>query len=186
MRVSATTRAALPLLLALGVVPALVHVAIVATGHGHAVALVGIARLFRLGVVTASAMMHWAIYGGLLLTFGLTLRPGREALITRMARQIHGALSDEVTVYTRRANWAWCGFFAAQLTTSITLFVFAPLVVWSFFVNVLDLPLVATMFTVEYLCRRLCLRDPPRQSLAQIVRLITDVRKPGDQPAGLP
>ena len=164
----------------------LVHVAIVATAQGHIGAPVGIARLFRLGVVTASALTHWAIYGGLLLTFGLTLRPGRQALLTTMARKVHGALSDEVTVYTRRATWAWCGFFAAQLTTSVTLFLFAPLVVWSFFVNVLDLPLVATMFAAEYLCRLTCLRDPPRQSLAQIVRMITEVRKPGDEPAGLP
>jgi len=186
MRVSATTRAALPLLLALGVLPMLVHVAIVVTSHGHTGAPVGIAHLFRLGVVTASALTHWAIYGGLLLTFGLTLRPGREALLTMMARKMHGALSDEVTVYTRRATWAWCGFFATQLTTSVTLFLFAPLVVWSFFVNVLDLPLVATMFVAEYLCRLTCLRDPPRQSLAQVVRMIAEVRKPGDEPASLP
>jgi uncharacterized membrane protein len=186
MRVSATTRAALPLLLVLGIVPLLIHVAIVTTSQGHAAALAGIPRLFRLGVVTASALTHWTIYGGLLLTFGLTLRPGRVALLTTMARKMHGPLSDEVTVYTRRATWAWCGFFAVQLTTSVTLFLFAPLVIWSFFVNVLDLPLVATMFAAEYLCRLNCLREPPRQSLAQIVRLITDVRKPGDEPAGLP
>ncbi len=186
MRVSATARAALPVVMVLGIVPALVHVAIVATSHGHVAAVFGITRLFRLGVVTASAITHWAIYSGLLLTFGLTLRPGRDALLTTMARKVHGALTDEVTVYTRRATWAWCGFFATQLTTSVTLFLFAPLVVWSFFVNVLDLPLVAAMFTAEYLCRLRCLQDPPRQTLAQIVRMIADVRKPSDEPAGVP
>ncbi|MDE2513521.1 MAG: hypothetical protein KGL22_05395, partial [Alphaproteobacteria bacterium] len=93
---------------------------------------------------------------------------------------------DELVVYTRRVTWAWCGFFAVQLTTSVTLFLFAPLVVWSFFVNVLDIPLVAAMFGAEYLCRIHCLRDPPRHSLAAILAMITDVRKPREGPVASP
>ncbi len=185
MSLSATTRAALPVVTALGVVPVLIHVAIVATSRRHSGEVFGIVHLFRLGVVTASALTHWTIYGGLLLTFGLTLRPGHEALLTKMARKLHGAISQEVAVYTRRATFAWCGFFAAQLMTSVTLFLFAPLVVWSFYVNILDLPLVATMFVAEYLCRFWCLKNPPRQSLAQIVRVIAEVRKPSGEAASL-
>jgi uncharacterized membrane protein len=130
-----------------------------------------------MSLVTVSALTHWVIYAGLLATFGSTLRPGRDALITAMARRMHGPISDELAVYTRRVTWAWCGFFAVQLTTSVGLFVFAPLVVWSFFVNVLDIPLVATMFGAEYACRLHCLSDPPRHSLAAIVDMIADAGK---------
>ncbi len=133
--------------------------------------------LFKVGFVTASALMHWVIYSSLLVTFALTLRPGREPLITAIARKMHGAIPDEMVVYTRRVTIAWCCFFAAQLSTSIALFLFAPLVVWSFFVNILDIPLVITMFAAEYAVRLRCLRNPPRLSLALIVNMIADIRK---------
>jgi uncharacterized membrane protein len=171
-------------LLALLVVPLLFHVAIVETSHVRLALVPHIAPLFKLGFVTASALAHWAIYSTLLLTFALTLRPGREPLITGMARRLHGVLSDEMVVYTRRVTMAWSGFFALQLATSVTLFIFAPLVVWSFFVNILDLPLVAAMFAAEYAVRLRCLRDPPRHSLAAIMSMIADVRKPREEPAG--
>jgi uncharacterized membrane protein len=64
------------------------------------------------------------------------------------------------------------------------LFCFAPLVIWSFFVNILDLPLVVAMFAAEYAVRLRCLRDPPRHSLAAIVNMIAEIRKPQEQPAG--
>lgn len=88
-------------------------------------------------------------------------------------------------MYTRRVTWAWCCFFAAQLATSVTLFFFTPVVVWSFFVNVLDLPLVVVMFLAEYRCRLRCLRNPPRHSLTEIIRMVTDVRKPLEEPTSL-
>jgi uncharacterized membrane protein len=162
---------------ALALVPLLFHLFIAETSRVHFASFLSFGALFRMSVVTVSALTHWAIYGGLLATFGSTLRPGRDALITAMARRMHGAISDELAVYTRRVTWAWCGFFAVQLTTSVLLFAFAPLVVWSFFVNVLDIPLVATMFGAEYVCRFHCLSDPPRHSLAAIFDMIVDAGK---------
>jgi hypothetical protein len=169
-----------PAVLALVLAPVLVHLAIVATSH----ASLGVGGVLRFGFVTAAAVTHWAIYSGLFLTFALTLRPDRDALITAMARRLYGAIPDELARYTRRVTWAWSCFFVAQLTTSVVLFFFAPLVVWSFFVNILDLPLVAAMFLAEYLCRIRCLSDPPRHSLSDIIRMISDVRKSTEEPAG--
>src|SRR5487761_173773 len=186
MSVAAATRPRIPVFLALAVVPLLFHLAIIETGRAHLASPQSLGALCRSGFVAASALTHWAIYGGLLATFALTLRPGRDALITAMARRLHGAIADELVVYTRRVTWAWCGFFAVQLTTSVTLFLFAPLVVWSFFVNVLDIPLVAAMFGAEYWCRIHCLRDPPRHSLAAILGMIADVRKPREGPVASP
>jgi len=186
MAIAAATRARLLAITAVAIVPIVFHVVIVETSHIHFASLLSVGALFRTGFVTASAFTHWAIYGGLLLTFGLTLRPGREPLITAMARKLHGAVPDELAVYTRRVTIAWCCFFAAQLTTSITLFVFAPLVIWSFFVNVLDIPMVVAMYAAEYLCRLHCLQNPPRHSLAEIFDMVAEARKPRAEPASLP
>ncbi|HKR19253.1 MAG TPA: hypothetical protein VJS41_03840 [Stellaceae bacterium] len=183
MAVAAATRARLSAIAALAVVPVVFHVIIVETSRIHFASPLSLGALFRSGFVTVSAFTHWAIYGGLLLTFGLTLRPGRDPLITAMARKLHGPISGELVIYTRRVTMAWCCFFAAQLATSITLFVLAPLVVWSFFVNVLDIPMVVAMYTAEYFCRLHCLKDPPRHSLATILDMVADVRKPREERA---
>lgn len=171
-------------LLALAVIPVFFHLAIVETNHVPLGLVPRFAPLFKLGFVTASALTHWTIYATLLLTFALTLRPGREPLIREMARRMHGVLSDEMVIYTRRVTVAWSLFFLGQLTISVTLFIFAKLVVWSFFVNILDLPLVAAMFAAEYAVRLRSLRNPPRHSLAAILNMIADTRKPREEPAG--
>jgi uncharacterized membrane protein len=170
--------------LALAVVPVFFHLALVETSHVRLALVPHVAPLFKLGFVTASALTHWTIYTMLLLTFVPTLGPGREPLISGMARRLRGLLSDEMVIYTRRVTLAWSVFFLAQLVTSVTLFIFAPLVVWSFFVNILDLPLVAAMFGAEYAVRLRYLRNPPRHSMAAILNMIADVRKPREEPAG--
>ena len=93
------------------------------------------------------------VYCALLWMFARTLAPGREALVTALARHVHGTLPDEITAYTRQVNWAWCLFFGAMALTSLLLFALAPLALWSLFVNVLSLPLIAAMFVAEYAYR---------------------------------
>ena len=186
MAAAATGRARILAVAGLVLVPVVLHFIIVATGHMASSPGLSFALLARVSFVTVSAAGHWAIYTGLLTTFAVTLRPGREALLTTMARKLHGTLSDEVATYTRQATFAWCLFFAAQLTTSVMLFFFAPLVVWSFFVNVLDIPLVATMFAAEYVFRILWLKNPPRHSFSAIVGMIADVRKSREEWASSP
>jgi uncharacterized membrane protein len=185
MGVAAAARKCPPVI-ALALIPLLLHIAIVASNHEPLSFVTRFGQWLRLGFVTASALMHWGIYGGLLLTFALTLRPGHEPLISTISRRLHGSLSDEVVAYTRSVTIAWCGFFAAQLMTSIALFFLAPLVVWSFFVNVLDLPLVASMFAAEYGFRLRHLRHPPRESLSVIFTMIANARKPHEEAAGSP
>jgi hypothetical protein len=159
--------------LAFCAVPVLFHLVIMETSHIHLGLSLG--GLFKLGFVTASVLTHWGIYSGLLLTFGLTLRSGHEPLITAMARRMHGALDTEITRYTRGVTIAWCVFFGCQLTVSITLFCAAPLVVWSYFVNIFDIPLVAAMFGAEYMFRIWYLPNPPRHSLAAILQMVAEV-----------
>jgi uncharacterized membrane protein len=178
MRDVAATRKPFLAVLMLGILPVLFHLTIVETSHVHFALALSISVLFKLGFVTVSALMHWAIYSSLFLAFALTLRPGHESLITAMARRMHGDLSGELALYTRRVTIAWTCFFAAQLGMSIALFCFASLVVWSFFVNILDIPLVVAMFSAEYAYRLRCLQNPPRHSLAVILNMVAELRKP--------
>jgi hypothetical protein len=176
-----------PLLGILGV-SVLFHIVIVETA-GLPAAL-SIAGVLKLGVIGFSALGYWALYTSLLVTFGLTLRRGHTPLITGMAHRLHDTLSDEMIRYTRGVTIAWCVFFAVQLLTSIGLFCFAPITAWSVFVNLLDFPLVVTMFAAEYACRLRLLRDPPRHSLAMIVEMVSNcMRQPpagSSPPGGLP
>jgi uncharacterized membrane protein len=169
-------------------VPVLFHIVIVETNKLPLALSAG--SLFKVSVIGCSALGHWSIYASLLATFALTLRSGQVPLITAMAYRLHGALSDEMISYTRGVTIAWALFFAAQLLTSIVLFCFAPLTAWSVFVNLLDIPLVVTMFAAEYAVRLRVLRHPPRHSLAMIVEMVRDCmhQSPASPspPSGLP
>jgi len=121
-------------------------------------------------VVPLAGLPHAAAYSSLLWLFGRTLQPGREALITAVARRFHGSLPAYMELYTRRLTGAWCVFFAAQLGLSALLFAFASLETWSLFVNVLNLPLLAAMFAGDYLFRVLRYRGYPHASITQSVR----------------
>jgi uncharacterized membrane protein len=106
-----------------------------------------------LGLAAAYGLPHAAIYLFLLWLFGRTLLPGREPLVTGLARSVRGALPPHQEVYTRGVTVAWCVFFAAQVAVSALLFLLAPLDAWSLFINVLNLPLLVLMFAAEYLYR---------------------------------
>lgn len=144
-----------------------------------AIALFGLSwRSARDGLLAASAISHAAIYVGLLALFGRTLLAGREPLITWIARRIRGSLTDEMLVYTRRVTIAWCLFFAGQLAMSALLFAVAPPTVWSFFINVLDLPLVAAMFLTEYAYRLRKFWNYSHGSIADVVRVFSERPNP--------
>ena len=97
------------------------------------------------GPLVASAVPHAMAYLTLLVVFAVSLQPGREAIVTILARKARGALSGEIVRYTRRVTWAWCWFFVAQLMGSLVLLLFAPLDAWSLFVNLCNLPLIGAM-----------------------------------------
>lgn len=159
---------------AIAVIPVASHLIILATRHIPLGLAPTAGGLFKLGFVTVSALTHWGIYISLLASFALTLRPGREPFITVLARRMHGTVTDEMVGYTRKVTIAWVLFFACQLSLSVGLFCFAPLTAWSFFVNILDIPLVITMFGVEYAVRLRVLRDPPRHGFTAMFAMIAD------------
>jgi len=162
-------------------------------GAGAVLFLAGAWLSGRYSLFTTAGIPYVAAYAVILTVFGTSLLPGREPLITAIARRIHGALRPDIVIYTRRVTIAWCCFFAFQLIVSLTLFFCASTVVWSFYVNVLDLPLVALMFGAEYLYRITHVRDWPHSTVAQIIRAFAQrnaapAKHPspaGPNPAGL-
>ena len=124
----------------------------------------------HLGLAAATGVPHAAAYGFLLFLFGHTLLPGREPLVTGLARRVHGTLPPYMEAYTRRVTAAWCVFFVAQLGISAVLFLHASLDTWSAFVNLLNFPLLALMFAGEYVYRVLRYRDFPHVTIVQAVR----------------
>jgi uncharacterized membrane protein len=118
----------------------------------------------RLGLAALSGLGHAACYFFMLWYFGRTLARGREPLVTRFARSLHGDLSAPMAAFTRGVTVAWCVFFAGQLIVSAILFTAAPLHAWSLFVNVLNLPLLVLMFVGQFAYRSFRHPDFPRAS----------------------
>jgi uncharacterized membrane protein len=128
------------------------------------------------GPLVASAVPHAMAYLTLLVVFAVSLQPGREAIVTILARKARGALSGEIVRYTRRVTWAWCWFFVAQLMGSLVLLLFAPLDAWSLFVNLCNLPLIGAMLCAEYVYRQWRHATHPPERLADMVRSFRQIR----------
>lgn len=112
----------------------------------------------------------------LAIGFGRSLRTGDTALCTRLADQLHGPLTPAEVRYTRQVTGAWTLFFMALASTTLVLYLFAPISVWSLFVNFAALPLVAAMFIGEYAVRRRVLPDSERRGILASVRIFLTTR----------
>ncbi|GAC1302437.1 MAG: hypothetical protein NVSMB10_03400 [Steroidobacteraceae bacterium] len=111
------------------------------------------------------------VYALLAASFGRSLLPDRTALCTRLADRVHGPLSALEVRYTRHVTVAWTVFFAGVAVVSILLYSFAPLQLWSVYVNFCVLPLVGAMFLGEQLTRRRALPPAPRAGLLATLRV---------------
>jgi len=136
---------------------------------------VGVVGFLSWRAIGASAGLFYpvpyiTVYLFLLWLFGRTLRRGHQPLITRLATHVHGELPAGIARYTRRVTLGWCVFFAAMVLTSLLLFVFEPLPVWSIFNNLLNLPLVVAMYLGEYAWRLRRYPDFPHASIATVFR----------------
>jgi uncharacterized membrane protein len=128
---------------------------------------------FLPGLAAVSGISHAAAYLFLLWYFARTLARGREPLVTRIARSVHGPLQPGMELFTRQVTIAWCVFCATQLIASALLLAFAPLSAWSLFINLLNLPLLAAMFVGQLVYRAIRHPDFPRASVLQAIRAFT-------------
>jgi uncharacterized membrane protein len=128
------------------------------------------------GIVASSAIPHAIAYLSLLTVFAASLMPGRKPIITVLAEASRGVLPPAVAVYTRRVTWAWCLFCTGQLGGSLLLLLFAPVTLWSAFVNLCNLPLLAAMFCGEFAWRTWRHGSWPQERLTDGFRLARQVR----------
>jgi len=121
---------------------------------GLAGAIVGLWPVLRQNYPLINLVQDSSVYCLLGITFGRSLLPGRVALCTQLANREHGPLSTDEVRYTGRVTAAWTAFFFLITVVSILLYVWAPLRIWSVFINFCVLPLVGVMFIAEYQLRR--------------------------------
>jgi uncharacterized membrane protein len=93
------------------------------------------------------------------------------SLITQISTRINGQLKPEVVEYTRHVTIAWCIFFGLQVVVSLLLYAFAPLAAWSFFINILNLPLLILMFVGEKAYRTLRFPNHPKTSILKAIEV---------------
>jgi uncharacterized membrane protein len=141
---------------------------------GCASVLVFTTAIWRLapdGIVASSAIPHAIAYLSVLTAFGASLMPGRKPIVTIFAERSRGELPPPLVLYTRRVTWAWCLFCAGQLLGSLLLLLFAPVSVWSIFVNLFNLPLLVAMFCGEFAWRKWRHGSWPRERLTDGFRM---------------
>jgi uncharacterized membrane protein len=110
-------------------------------------------------------------YAIMAFTFGRSLFKGQVPLCTQLADKVHGPLSALELRYTRSVTVAWVIFFLLNIAVNCVLFEFAPLRLWSLFVNFLSLPLILLMFVAEYAVRRRVLPKVQRNGLIATLRV---------------
>jgi uncharacterized membrane protein len=57
---------------------------------------------------------HVAIHVLLAFAFGLTLQAGRKPLVSALARRVHGGLTRDMEIYSRKVTVAWTIYFGAM------------------------------------------------------------------------
>jgi uncharacterized membrane protein len=109
----------------------------------------------------------------LALAFGITLRRGSEPLVGRFARLERGEpLDHTLSVHTRRLTAIWAALFLAMAVAAALLAALAPVAIWSLFTNGVCYLLVTGLFVIEWLYRRIRMREyrhPPLWVLARTV-----------------
>jgi uncharacterized membrane protein len=113
------------------------------------------------------------VNGSLCYFFAQTLAPGKTALITNLAKRVHGSLPPPIERYTRHITIVWCAFFALTIVISLVLYFGVSFAAWSLFSNVYALPMLVAMFALEYLYRRLRFPWFEHVSIAAGVRAFT-------------
>lgn len=113
------------------------------------------------------------------VVFFRSLLPGNVPLITAIAREVRGGLSEELCDYTRGVTLMWCACFMLLAIGSALLSIAATPFTWSLFTNFLNYLIIALLFVVEFLYRQWRFRDIEHKDFWQYLQSIVrvDVRK---------
>ena len=128
----------------------------------------------RAAMLATAGVSHAVFFAMLGIGLAVSLGPERVDLVTSLARRLDPHWRPDMESYTRTVALSWTVFLLAQCAISGILLLTAPREVWSFFVLVLDLPLVALMFVVEYVARRLRFPDHPHLGPLHVVHALRE------------
>lgn len=108
---------------------------------------------------------------GLLVVFGATLRRGAVPLVERLMRVAYQReLPTGLPQLARRMTWVWVAFFGGMVPLSLGLALWAPLEIWSLFVNVLYYFFVAAVLVAQHAYRHWRFREYGSVSLWRLAR----------------
>jgi uncharacterized membrane protein len=112
--------------------------------------------------------------------FGRSLAAGKLPLITHIAIVTRSdELPPELALYTRRVTWLWTLLLSGLALLSAGLALWAAPETWSLFTNVLNYVILAVVFPLEYLYRRLRFRHLQHAGFIGFIRSVaaTDYRR---------
>ncbi|NTV11843.1 MAG: hypothetical protein HGA47_13910, partial [Zoogloea sp.] len=127
--------------------------------------------LLRANFAWVYLVQHAGTFAMLTCVFGHTLFGGRLPMVSRFAAMLHGELPPQLARYTRKVTVVWVGFFLAMTVSSLILFFFGPMEVWSALANLLTPILLGLMFAGEYAVRMAVLPPALRGGLIDSVRV---------------
>jgi uncharacterized membrane protein len=117
---------------------------------------------------------------GLAAWFGMTLRAGREPMISRFARIERGPLQPDLVTYTRQLTLVWTLFFGAMAAISAALAALPSPAPWAWFTSFGDWLCVAVLFFGELLYRHRRFAHYPHASPMRVFALVrAQWRPPG-------
>lgn len=127
---------------------------------------------------TLYAAQHVAVHLMLAFVFAATLQAGRESLITALARRVHGRLTADMAVYSRKVTVAWTLYFLVMAALSLVLFAFAPFAVWAVFANIATPLAMVALFVGEYVLRYRLHPEFERATLSQAMNAYAQRSQP--------
>lgn len=117
------------------------------------------------------------IPAALCLLFAGSLRAGEVPLVTRIARSMHdGELPEDLVKYTRQVTALWVAVCAALTASAVLLAWRASPELWSVMTNLVHYLVLAAVFVLEYVWRRIRFRHHEHLGPIQFLRRVTRVR----------
>lgn len=103
--------------------------------------------------------------------FGKTLLRDQTPFITLIAEKIRGSkLGEKELRYTRNVTLMWFVFFIINVIEDIALVLYADIAIWSYITNFLNYLIIAALFIIEYVVRRIVLSDLKHPSFMGFIR----------------
>ena len=103
--------------------------------------------------------------------FGKTLLRGQTPFITLMAQKIkNSTLGEREIQYTRNVTIVWFVFFIINAIEDVVLALYTDIATWSYITNFLNYFIIAALFIIEYVVRRIVLSEIEHPSFIGFIR----------------